>query len=288
MLEFTPQEARSLDWQVVDDGVMGGLSKGNLNVSEDGILVFEGKLSLENNGGFSSIRTGNFDKDLSAADGLVARVRGDGRTYQLRLYTDARYRGMRVSFKAEFPTQEGEWTEVKVPFEDFVGSFRGRLLKDAEFDPAAVEGVGLLLADKKAGPFQLKVDWIRSYDGQVKVNDAVLRTADIKASNGIIHVIDSVLLPPKAAKTSAVSPTEQIEKAIDRGVPIFNNGNPGECAKVYRNCMINIAERDDTDARISKAMKSLVAHADQIEDDTERAWALRGGLDKLYAILLNH
>lgn len=30
----------------------------------------------------------------------------------------------------------------------------------------------------------------------VKINDATVTAADIKASNGVIHVIDSVLLPP--------------------------------------------------------------------------------------------
>jgi len=33
-------------------------------------------------------------------------------------------------------------------------------------------------------------------EGEAKVNGAVISTADIKASNGVIHVIDSVTLPP--------------------------------------------------------------------------------------------
>ena len=32
--------------------------------------------------------------------------------------------------------------------------------------------------------------------GKVTVNDATVTTADIKASNGVIHVIDTVLIPP--------------------------------------------------------------------------------------------
>ena len=34
-------------------------------------------------------------------------------------------------------------------------------------------------------------------DGQVYVNDAMVTTADIETSNGVIHIIDSVLLPPQ-------------------------------------------------------------------------------------------
>jgi uncharacterized surface protein with fasciclin (FAS1) repeats len=33
-------------------------------------------------------------------------------------------------------------------------------------------------------------------DGMVMINDATVVSADVAASNGIIHVIDSVLLPP--------------------------------------------------------------------------------------------
>ena len=32
--------------------------------------------------------------------------------------------------------------------------------------------------------------------GMVKINDATVTTADIETSNGVIHVIDSVILPP--------------------------------------------------------------------------------------------
>lgn len=163
--EFTPGGSEKLDWKIVDDGVMGGLSQGKREISEDGILRFFGTLSLENNGGFSSLRTGNVDMDLSGADGVVLRVKGDGRTYQLRFSTDAEYRGREMSFQAGFPTTEGEWTEVKVPFTRFLGTWRGRELPDKVFDPAVIRRLGLQLADKKAGPFELRVDWIRTYGG---------------------------------------------------------------------------------------------------------------------------
>lgn len=39
-------------------------------------------------------------------------------------------------------------------------------------------------------------------DGTVYINDAVVIIADIEASNGVIHVIDSVLLPPAVDKSS--------------------------------------------------------------------------------------
>jgi uncharacterized surface protein with fasciclin (FAS1) repeats len=190
--EFTAEENQKLGWKVVDDGVMGGLSKGNLSFSENGILRFSGELSLENNGGFSSLRTSDLNLDLAGSEGLVIRVKGDGRTYQMRISTDARFRGMEVSFMAGFATKKGEWTEVRVPFASFVGSWRGTMLKDEVFNPAKISRLGLLLGDKKAGPFSMEVDWIRAYsadsanvvdqavaDGRFKTLAAALTAADL-------------------------------------------------------------------------------------------------------------
>jgi transforming growth factor-beta-induced protein len=320
--EFSGDERSDLRWGIVNDGVMGGLSKGKVSFTDEGTMRFAGKLSLKNNGGFSTARTGKVKLDFGDSDGLAMRVKGDGRTYQLRASTDAKYRFMEISFKAEFTTVKGEWTEVKVPFADFKGSFRGRELPKEVFDPSKIQRLGLLLADKKEGAFEVELDWIRAYgetssppasgaakslvdtavadgrfktlaaalgeadlletirgaealtvfaptdkafaklpkgtvenllkpenkemlqailkyhalagsvgvadalkagaaetlqgdtvsigfaDGRVRINDATLVQADIECSNGVIHVIDSVLLPPKSAepeKTTVIS-----------------------------------------------------------------------------------
>ena len=542
VVEFDQKE--SFGWRVVDDGVMGGLSKGKLEVSDGGILKFSGKLSLENNGGFSSIRTEKTKLDLGSADGLLARVRGDGRTYQMRLGTDARFRGMEVSFMAEFETVKGKWTEVRVPFDDFVGSFRGMKLKNEKFDPSKIERLGLLIADKKSGPFELQVDWIRTYQGgdstskdvvglaasdgrfktlaaalgeaglvdllqgpgpftvfaptdkafsklpdgtveqllkpenrsklqnvlkfhvvpgkvglsealaagsaktaqgdkvkvafskgQVRVNSAALIDADLKASNGVIHVIDSVLLPPapkndlasvakragsfktllaaieaaglsdalagdtpltvfaptdeafkalpkgtvesllkpenrnqlrevlmlhavsgkvsagdalnaKTAKglnggklhfkidggtfkvngatitktdiacdngvihvidtvllpetkstdcesccppteKTAMAPAERIEAAIEKGVPIFNNGDHVRCAEIYQSCLVALSEDKRIDTNVRKALSGMIERVTDEKDATRRAWMFRQGLDHVYAALMD-
>ena len=150
LTEFSASDNERLGWGVVDDGVMGGLSQGNLEFTKRGTLVFSGDLSLDNNGGFSSLRTGDLNLDLSDSAGLLARVKGDGRKYQVRLASDARYRGMEVSFMAEFATKKDEWVEVRVPFDQLVGSWRGRSLEEETFNPATVQRLGLILADKKA------------------------------------------------------------------------------------------------------------------------------------------
>jgi uncharacterized surface protein with fasciclin (FAS1) repeats len=39
---------------------------------------------------------------------------------------------------------------------------------------------------------------VKVNNGKVMINDAKVVKADVKASNGVIHVIDKVLMPPKA------------------------------------------------------------------------------------------
>lgn len=147
-------------WVAVNDDVMGGISRGGPRIDR-GVLTFTGTLSLENNGGFSSVRTINWNRDLSGKQAMVLRIKGDGRTYQLRLATDARYRGSEVSYGAEFPTRAGEWTEVTVPFEDLTPSWRGRQLDGPPLDLSKVEEVGLLIGDNREGEFSLEVDWMK-------------------------------------------------------------------------------------------------------------------------------
>ena len=183
--EFEEKESDKFGWEITNDGVMGGLSKGNVQV-DDGILVFSGNLSLKNNGGFTTFRSKNVNLDLSSDLGILLRVKGDGRTYDVRLATDATYRSMEASFSASFETAAGEWQEIKVPFSEFTGSFRGRELKDLKFDPSKIKRVGILLGDKKEAPFRLEIDWIRTYGkGQGSLTK--------KKSNSPKTLVDTVL-----------------------------------------------------------------------------------------------
>jgi NADH dehydrogenase [ubiquinone] 1 alpha subcomplex assembly factor 1 len=148
-------------WTAVNDGVMGGVSRGGAKLV-DGSLHFRGILSLENNGGFSSIRSGGPTRDLSAAQAIVLRVKGDGRTYRLQLATNAVFRRSRISYQAGFPTQIGTWVEVRVPLAALVPQFRGQILSGPPLDRSRIEEIGLSLADGNPGAFALEVDWIRA------------------------------------------------------------------------------------------------------------------------------
>jgi monofunctional biosynthetic peptidoglycan transglycosylase len=148
-------------WRIVNDGVMGGRSESSLELTDRGTATFRGNLSLENNGGFASTRALFDELDLRSFAGLQLRVRGDGRSYELRIRTNRNFDG--VAYRAEFPTEAGEWTEVFLPFSAFQPSFRGRVPRGATpLDPAAIRQIGLLLGDKKEGPFALEIAWIQA------------------------------------------------------------------------------------------------------------------------------
>jgi monofunctional biosynthetic peptidoglycan transglycosylase len=149
------------EWAAVNDGVMGGLSQGGPRI-HGGILHFAGILSLENTGGFSSVRTRPGSYNLSTTKAMLLRVMGDGRTYQLRISTDARHRGSRISYGADFPTKAGEWLEVTVPFATLTPSHHGRQLDGPPLDLSKVEEIGLLIGDGRAGDFALAVEWMKA------------------------------------------------------------------------------------------------------------------------------
>jgi NADH dehydrogenase [ubiquinone] 1 alpha subcomplex assembly factor 1 len=150
-------ETEAESWLVVTDNVMGGVSRGTMIVSEDSCLVFSGTLSVENNGGFASIRT--LPKDFGVGDykGLRIRVRGDGRVYQFRLRLDDNFDG--IAFTREFQTTKNRWLEIDLPFASFVPTYRGRILRNVKpLIAADIRQLGFLLGDKTAGQFKLIVD----------------------------------------------------------------------------------------------------------------------------------
>jgi monofunctional biosynthetic peptidoglycan transglycosylase len=148
------------EWQNVNDGVMGGVSEGKLKITDKKTLEFFGTLSLENNGGFASVRTKAKKLGLEKGDTVIAKVRGDGREYSLNLYVNKPLTAF--SYRAAVQTKKDDWIEVKVPLDKFEATSFGRLVKDeGPVDPQEVNALGFLLGDKKAGPFKLEIEWIK-------------------------------------------------------------------------------------------------------------------------------
>ena len=144
------------NWAVVDDGVMGGLSAGNLGIQKDGSGLFYGYVSLDNYGGFTSVR---FRKNISLRgfDKIILRVLGDNKFYQLRIrssYQD------RHSYVKRFYAAD-EWSDIEIPLSSMEPQFRGRSLRMGNFSGNSLVELGLLIGNKVEERFALKIDHIR-------------------------------------------------------------------------------------------------------------------------------
>ena len=161
LIDFTDKKAGH-QMNVVNDGVMGGLSQGAIEMTQNDSLLFKGNISLQNNGGFSSFRIAGKQWDLSAWKGVEILVKGDGRAYGLRATTDERFLRSSVSFTVDFKTVKDQWVKLQIPFSAMKASWRGRKLK-RDFDPAQIKGLGIILADKQAGKFALEIKSISAW-----------------------------------------------------------------------------------------------------------------------------
>ena len=383
-------------WTSVNDGVMGGVSKGGFKRTDQGTLLFTGDLSLENRGGFASIRMKPSALGLDGMTALVVKAKGDGRTYWVDLRVTDQMSAS--SYRAYLPTTAGEWQETRIPLADFKLQAFGRDLPLMAINAAKVASVGFTLADKKAGPFTLDIEVVKAAggeadaeliksgktlvdvakaaggfktllaaataadlfgvlsgegpltvlaptdeafaklpsgtvetllkpenreqlvailknhviagrvtlakalearegvslqgskisfkfeDGKVRVGAAALLKADIAASNGVIHVIDQVLIPP-ATETGPLKSDGLIELAIERGVPIFNNGDVAGCAALYEVTAEALRSMSSVPETSRKVLAKALREAREEKSARQRAWILRAALDHTLASL---
>lgn len=144
----------SLDqWQIVNDGVMGGRSQGRFSINEEGHGVFEGFVSLENNGGFSLVQHRFKQLDVSGYRTILIKLKGDGKEYQVRVKKD---RNDYYSYACNVATT-GQWQTIEIPFDKMIPQFRGRQLNMPKFTGEKLEEIALLIGNKKAESFTLQI-----------------------------------------------------------------------------------------------------------------------------------
>ena len=155
IFDFT-KETNLSSWRIVDDGVMGGRSQGSFLMNTKGNAVFSGTISLDNYGGFSSVRYPFKEKDIAAYSQVVLRVKGDGKSYQFRIKEK---RSDYYSYITTFQTTK-EWQTVTLEMKDMYPAFRGRTLNTGNLKPNTIEEVAILVGNKKAEEFRLEIDII--------------------------------------------------------------------------------------------------------------------------------
>jgi len=203
-------------WYTTHDTVMGGVSDGRVARTENNTLLFQGNLSLENNGGFTSFRSANRGLALPSSDGIEIKVLGDGRTYICSFERE----GVNLfggGYWQEFETREGAWTIIRLPWDKFEPYSFGNKMKDKPALSAdTAQRIGIFLYDKKAGPFRVEFDSFSVYSNPQGVDQG------ISQENGN---------QPKAPSQGLNSYLEQVVREV---VAEFNHR--GITASAYRYC----------------------------------------------------
>jgi uncharacterized surface protein with fasciclin (FAS1) repeats len=141
---------------------------------------------------------------------------------------------------------------------------------------------------KEATPLNKKPLKLMVKDGSLFINNSKVTAADINCSNGVIHVIDEVLLPPSGdSKQGSISKEamKMIEMAINNGASQFNRGNHSATEAIYgitaKALMMlpagSVSEEDRT--RLASAMKKT-SHS---HCATSNAWTYRHAFDAMLA-----
>lgn len=140
-------------WEVTDDVVMGGRSNSRFSINSEGKSVFQGKVSTENNGGFSSVRYRFNPIKVEGFSKFKLKVNGGNQRFQFRLkekQTDDH------SYIQYFETK-GDWQEISIPLNEMYPTFRGRKLDIPYFSNKYIDEIGFLIGNGKHEDFKLKI-----------------------------------------------------------------------------------------------------------------------------------
>lgn len=149
-------ESDLANWKVVNDAVMGGISKSKFYLNPDGDGTFEGTVSLENNGGFCAVKYTFESLILKSTTLFCIRIKGDGKQYQFRVKTNRT-----DSHSYVFPFQTiTDWQTIEIPITELYPAFRGQKLNQPNYDGSNLEEITFLIGNKKEETFRLLIDSI--------------------------------------------------------------------------------------------------------------------------------
>lgn len=259
-----PWSALEKDWYCINDTVMGGISSSSIAKTDSGSLLFSGNLSTENNGGFTSTRSRSAVVDLTGADQIRLKVKGDGRAYYATIRPRTRNRNV-VYYRQKFQTQRGKETELVLPIEDFKPYAYGRALASYPSlvsNLSLVSSVGVMLADKIDGAFSLE---IYSYTAEGEIPTDVDPTTEQSMSKvGDIEKVQSLF-----------------SLAIQKGAPMYNRGNIEGCANVYQTAIEGVLLLHSDLAKRPKNILQMALSQSEGQTANDKAWTYRYAMDAI-------
>jgi NADH dehydrogenase [ubiquinone] 1 alpha subcomplex assembly factor 1 len=149
------------EWYSADDGLMGGVSQSRMVEESDRVGIFLGRVSLEQQGGFASVRSPEFRITRPNTHGLRLQVRGDGHIYTACLHTPGLQPG--TSYRCRFQPPAYEWQTIDLPFDDFVLMRFGQRVGVMPVNPERIRSLSFMIADRQEGAFALEVGSIMAY-----------------------------------------------------------------------------------------------------------------------------
>lgn len=160
MLFDFSKEVDLSEWYILDDGVMGGLSQGNFIINDEGNGEYYGDISLDNYGGFSSLRYQCSNTQLNEKKHIELRIKGDGKKYQVRIKSNSYDRHAYIYYIET----SGKWETITVPVNEMFASFRGRKLNMPKFEYDSFDELTILYGNKKEENFKIEIDYISLVD----------------------------------------------------------------------------------------------------------------------------
>jgi NADH dehydrogenase [ubiquinone] 1 alpha subcomplex assembly factor 1 len=145
---------------LLTDNVMGGLSKSEISYNSNSLLL-KGDISLENFGGFSSIRSKFSKIDLSSYTGVKIKFKSTNQRFALTLENSQNW--TKPNYKNEFfAKKDGQWHIATLYFKDFSETLIGRPTGNKMQTETLknILRVGIITTMKQEGPFALEVDYI--------------------------------------------------------------------------------------------------------------------------------
>lgn len=245
----------SFDWVVLNDTVMGGRSSANVE-SVDSATRFQGVVSRENNGGFASIRTRGAI-DLNSNTTVEVDLVGTDAPVQFVVWI-----GQGANLYYATPIQPNTGVQ-RIEFSDFVPKSYGRVVSAPSLDRRNRQqvSVGILIGNGFEGEFDLTLKQL-TFIGEAEKLDFTL---------------DSQV---------ALRMTQVLQRAIQRGVPVYNAGNPSECAAIYQTALedLFLLSGDSLPLELQQDLQQTLEGASSLGDN-DRAWAYRRQMDDLLLAL---
>jgi len=239
----------------------------------DAVLLPESKNLVEVAAG-----AGSFETLIAAAKaaGLAGALTGDGPLTVFAPTDDA---------FAKLP--EGTVATLLKPEnkETLVAILKNHVVAGAVYSDAALKAGEATTLGGGTLPIAVK-------NGAAYVGVAKLVKTDVPASNGVIHVIDTVLVPTDDEEEGAMTPPQarrMLETVVADGAAKFNHGDHAGCAAAYMTAANEIvAAGDALPPQTVRVMRTALKDASAHSCPTARSWRMRTAIDTAHAQLAAH